>query len=63
MQFIAPTTLLLTIIMSIVITRDQIVEGLPVGATAEDAVTYLQEIAEDVSFVTRESERARSIFS
>ena len=58
MQLFAPISFYFTIIMSILITQDQIFEALPIGSSEEEAKSYLLEVAEDVRFVTRKSESA-----
>jgi len=63
MQLFAPTSLFFTLIMSIVITKEQIIDALPIGASEEEAKSYLFEVAEDFSFVTRESESAIGIYT
>tara|TARA_R110002073_G_scaffold13539_1_gene57373 strand:- start:243 stop:596 length:354 start_codon:yes stop_codon:yes gene_type:complete len=63
MQIFSPISLYLAVIMSILITREQIIDSLPIGASEEEARTYLLEVAEDVRFVTRETERARGLYT
>lgn len=56
MHLFAPISLYFTIFMSIVITREIIYEALPIGSSEEEAKSYLLDIAENVRFITPESD-------